>query len=97
MPSVITREPVSRHAAAVRNPTTASPKSAAGKRSTATVSGRKRTSAATRVDVDRVLVFAKRLEEEREVDAVLIDAEVGDRPGVVADRRLVDVEPGRRP
>jgi len=47
VPSMIIREPVIRHAAAVRNPTVARPKSAAGNRSTATDSGRKRTSAAT--------------------------------------------------
>ena len=50
-----------------------------------------------RIDIDRVLVFAKRLKEEGKVDAVLVDAEVGDRPGVVPDRRLVDIEPGGDP
>ncbi len=47
IPMVMSREPVIRHAAPVRNATTARPKIAAGKRSTATVSGRNRTSAAT--------------------------------------------------
>src|SRR5579859_5238545 len=31
------------------------------------------------------------------MDPVLVDAEMRERPGVVADRRLVDVETGRRP
>ena len=47
VPSVMTRDPVKRQAVPVRNPATASPNSAAGSRSTATVSGRNRTSAAT--------------------------------------------------
>ena len=46
-PSVITRDPVSRQAVAVGKPTATSPKIAAGSRSTATVSGRNRSSAAS--------------------------------------------------
>ena len=47
VPKVSAREAVIRQAAAVRNPTTARPKKAAGRRSTVTVSGRKRASNAT--------------------------------------------------
>jgi hypothetical protein len=47
VPNVNAREPVSLQAAAVRNPATARPKSAAGSRSIVTVSGRNRAKAAT--------------------------------------------------
>ena len=47
------------------------------------------------VDVDGVLVFVERLEVQRHDAAVLVDAVMGDGPGVVAHARLVVMEAGR--